>query len=74
MAFTTWTALATQIKNDIANGVYSRKSVKIGDQTIEYHDYTTAIKMLEYVEARSVDEQSVSTRPFGRTHTKISRN
>jgi len=68
MAFTTWSAVVTQIKDDIANGVYSRKVIEMGGQKVEYWNFKTALSMLEYAEQRANEELSVSQRPFPRTH------
>lgn len=54
--FTTWTALKTQLLDDFAKGLHSRKSYTCGDTTVEFRNFSEFRDMLAFVENRAAAE------------------
>lgn len=67
MAFTTWTALKTQLLDDLASGGWKTKSYQIGDVTRTFRDFSDFKQFLELVEYRAATEGGTAV---GRTYAK----
>ncbi len=60
--FTTWTALRTQLLDDFAKGLHSRKSYTCGDTTVVFRDFREFSEMLAFVENRAAAESKRAPR------------
>jgi len=66
MAFTSWSALKTQMLDDFASGDWSMlKSYSIGTRQVTYRSFVEFKQQLEFVEAMAARESGQS---FGRVY------
>lgn len=67
MAFTTWTALKTEMLNDLATGKWKVKRYRVDETDIEYATFDEFRGALEYVERRAaVESGGFSGRTYAR--------
>lgn len=69
MAFTTWSDLLAQLKNDWASGNFLTKSYSADGTTRECRSVSEFMDLLKEVERRASME-NLSTRPLGRTYAR----
>jgi hypothetical protein len=61
MAFTTWSALLTSLKNDLAGGTWARKQYSTPDgSSVTYRDIDEFLKFYRFVEDKAGAESSSS--------------
>ena len=70
--FTTWSALLTQIRNDLANRDLTFKSYRSPDGTfVEYRSFTELKEIEAFVADKAANESATSGQPTRRVHTAI---
>jgi len=69
MAFTTWSDLLAQLKNDLASGSWITRSYSVDGVTREFRNASEFMALLQDVERRASME-NLSTRPLGRTYAR----
>lgn len=69
MAFTTWSDLLVQLKNDLASGNWITRSYAVDGVTREFRSVSEFMALLQEVEHRASME-NITTRPLGRTYAR----
>lgn len=70
MAFTSWTALLVELKNDLASGNWRMKRYQIGDVENEYRSFADFMTMFREVEYRATLETQSTAAPIGRAYAR----
>jgi len=70
MAFTSWTALLAELKNDIASGNWRLKRYQIGEVENEYRAFSDFMAMFHEVEHRANLESQSTAAPIGRAYAR----
>ncbi len=70
MAFTTWTALLADLKNDMVSGMWRTKRYQIGDVETEYRTFSDFMSMFREVEHRAALENQSTAAPIGRAYAR----
>ena len=70
MAFTSWTALLAELKNDMASGMWRVKRYQIGDHEHEYRSFSDFMAMFNEVEHRAALENQSTAAPIGRAYAR----
>ncbi len=69
MAFTTWSDLLAQLKNDLASGNWITRSYTVDGVAREFRSAAEFMALLQDVEHRA-NMENLSTRPLGRTYAR----
>ena len=56
MAFTTWSALLTELQDDLASGGWKRKEYTVGDRSTTFHSLRELTEFIDYVETKAAAE------------------
>jgi hypothetical protein len=70
MAFTTWTALLADLKNDMASGMWRMKRYQIDDREMEYRSFADFMSFFREVEHRAALENQSTAAPIGRAYAR----
>lgn len=69
MAFTTWSDLLRQLKDDLASGNWITRTYSVDGVTREFRSVSEFMALLQEVEHRASME-NITTRPLGRTYAR----
>ncbi len=69
MAFTTWSDLLAQLKDDLASGNWITRSYSVDGVTREFRSVSEFMALLDEV-GRRANMENLSTRPLGRTYAR----
>lgn len=69
MAFTTWSDLLRQLKDDLASGNWITRTYSVDGVTREFRSVSEFMTLLQEVEHRASME-NITTRPLGRTYAR----
>ena len=71
MAFTSWTALLVELKNDLASGMWRTKRYSVeGGTEKEYRTHADFMTMFREVEHRATLETQNTAAPIGRAYAR----
>jgi hypothetical protein len=70
MAFTTWTALLAELRDDMASGNWRVKRYQIGDVENEYRSFSEFMAFFREVEHRAALESQSTAAPIGRAYAR----
>ncbi len=70
MAFTSWTALLAELRDDMASGNWRMKRYQIGDVEHEYRTFADFMALFREVEHRASLENQSTAAPIGRAYAR----
>lgn len=70
MAFTSWSDLKSRMLDDLASGMWCKKSYKLGDVETVYRDFSDFKAAMEFVIQKAAEESASSSIPIARTFAR----